>query len=83
MLMNVQIHEKALTLRDARVVFFTKDKSVYEVVDVESGDVLTMSEKQFRKSYVLSGDVPPSLKQKLRDVPSWREWKAARRRKKP
>ena len=76
--------QKALSLRTSGVVYFRqtgKASSDYEVIDAQTGEVTTLTPRQFQALYVPTWHLPPHLRRKAEAAPSWREWQAARGRK--
>ena len=74
--------QKALSLRTSGVVYFRQTgKADYEVIDAQTGEVTTLTPRQFQALYVPTWHLPPHLRRKAEAAPSWREWQAARGRK--
>ena len=76
--------QTALSLRTSGVVFYRqtgKASSDYEVIDAQTGEVTTLTPRQFQALYVPTWHLPPHLRRKAEAAPSWREWQAARGRK--
>lgn len=73
--------QKALSLRTSGVVYFRqigKANSAYEVIDAQTGEVTTLTPRQFQALYVPTWYLPPHQRSKADAAPSWREWQAAR-----
>lgn len=71
--------QKALSLRTSGVVYFRqigKANSAYEVIDALTGEVTTLTPRQFNALYVPTWDLPPHQRSKADAAPSWREWQA-------
>lgn len=76
--------QKALSLRTSGVVYFRQTGNAgsdYEVIDAQTGEVTTLTPRQFQALYVPTWHLPPHLRRKADAAPSWREWQAARARK--
>lgn len=76
-------YSKAVSLRTSRVAYyrqFGNSRSDYEVIDVETGEVSTLSPTHFKALYVPDGQLPPHMRHITESAPPWWDWKAARGR---